>query len=113
MDSTAVHQARSQYSPTQNVFDLLDLVVFLTKRLQVADQITDELNNAVLFELAVADDFGSKEQNKEKKGLVGDFKAKDGKHGSKGLAVNCVCKFGEGFKAQVSLFDIIGTTKGG
>jgi len=38
------------------------------------------LDNAIRFQFAVANHFGGNEQAKEKQGLVGDLKAKNGKH---------------------------------
>jgi len=38
------------------------------------------LDNAIRFQFAVANHFGGNEQAKEKQGLIGDLKAKNGKH---------------------------------
>jgi hypothetical protein len=56
--------------------DLFDLVVFLTKGLQSTHSVGKELNNTIGLELALTDDLGGKEKNKESDGLNGDLDAK-------------------------------------
>ncbi|MFZ9343335.1 MAG: hypothetical protein ACO24P_07025 [Candidatus Nanopelagicaceae bacterium] len=58
----------------------MDLIVFFTEGLQGVNTTEDDLNNAVLLELAVANNLRSQKQAKEKKGLVGDFKSEKSKH---------------------------------
>ena len=59
---------------------MFDLIVFLAERLQGIDPSKDQLNNTIRFEFRSTDHFRTQEQGEENDGLVGDFKAKDGKH---------------------------------
>jgi len=61
----------------------LKLVVFLTERLQSVDTAKDQLDNAVGLEFRCTNNFRAQEKSKEEQGLIGDFDAKDGKHGFK------------------------------
>ena len=60
--------------------DSVDLIVFLTKRLQAIDQGSQELHKAIRFKLAGADYFTSNEQHKKANSLNRDLGAKNGKH---------------------------------
>ena len=60
--------------------DSIDLIVFLTERLQTVDQGRQKLDEAIRFEFAVTNDFTSNEQHKKANGLNRDLGAKNGKH---------------------------------
>ena len=58
----------------------MQFVVFSAERLKGVDSIQENLNDAVLLQFAGTDNFGTKEQHKKSKGLIGDFDTKKGKH---------------------------------
>jgi hypothetical protein len=58
----------------------LQFVVFSAERLKGVDSIQENLNDAVLLQFAGTDNFGTKEQRKKSKGLIGDFDTEKGKH---------------------------------
>jgi hypothetical protein len=73
------------------IFNLLDLVVFRTERLQGVDSVKDELNDAVLLKLAVPDNLRTNKENEKGKSFVGNFKTKKSKHLISGLDREIVC----------------------
>lgn len=66
----------SHCSALDDFLDLIDLVIFLTKGLQSTHSVGKELNDTIGLELALTDDLGGKEKNKESDGLNGDLDAK-------------------------------------
>ena len=73
------------------IFNLLDLVVFRTERLEGVDSVKDELNDAVGFEAAVPNNFRTNKENEKGKSFVGNFKTKNSKHLISGLDREKVC----------------------
>jgi hypothetical protein len=73
------------------IFNLLDLVVFRTERLQRVDSVKDELNDAILLKFASPDNLRTNKENKEGKSFVGNFKTKNSKHLISGLDREKVC----------------------
>ncbi len=73
------------------IFNLLDLVVFRTERLQRVDGVNDKLNDAVGFEAAVPNNLGTNKENEKGESFVGNFKTKKSKHLISGLDREIVC----------------------
>jgi hypothetical protein len=73
------------------IFNLLDLVVFRTERLQGVDSVKDELNNAILLKLTRSDNLGTNKENEKGESFVGNFKTKKSKHLISGLDREIVC----------------------
>lgn len=78
--NTVPHLAAPFVLPLKDILDTLDLVVFSTNGFEGIDDSQQELNDAVVLQLASTDSFRAKEQRKENEGLIGDLEAKNGKH---------------------------------
>lgn len=84
-------------SALQGIFNASNFVVFLAEDLHVVGSGDNALHNAVRFEtLAVTEELRSEKKDEKCDSLNGDFYAEDGKHGSKGLAVDRALKLGQG-----------------
>lgn len=59
---------------------MTNLVVFLTDNFEVGDNRKEHLDDAVLFQFASTNGFRPKKKGEENDGLIGDLKAKNGKH---------------------------------
>jgi hypothetical protein len=70
------HWQQYHGSTADDLFDLLKPVIFFTQRLQSTHSVGKELNDTIGLELALTDDLGGKEKNKESDGLNGDLDAK-------------------------------------
>lgn len=69
----------------EGVLNLSDLVVFSTEGLKRVNSIQKKLNDAILFEFAGSDNFGTKKQGKKGEGFVRNFKSEESKHWFNGL----------------------------
>lgn len=79
MGSTAV-LATLPWGSLQGILELFDLIVFLAERLKGIDPSKDDLDKAVLFEFAVANNLRPNKQGEEQDSFPGNFKAENGKH---------------------------------
>jgi len=66
----------SHRSALDDFLDLIDLVVVFAQGLQSTHSVGKELDDTVGLELALTDDLGGKEKDKESDGLDGDLDAK-------------------------------------
>jgi hypothetical protein len=62
------------------IFDLLNLVVFRTERLQGINSIEEKLNDAILLKFAGPNNLGTNKQGKEGQSFVGNLETKNSKH---------------------------------
>ena len=69
----------------------MDPFVFSTEGFERVNSIQKKLNDAILFEFAGTDNFGTKKQGKKGEGFVRNFKSEKGKHWFSGLDRERVC----------------------
>jgi hypothetical protein len=69
----------------EKILSLFEGVIFLTEGLKGINSIQKNLNDAILFEFAGTDNFGTKKQGKKGEGFVRNFKSEESKHWFNGL----------------------------